>query len=77
MGHLFETCEILIGKVIDSLRDGELGFSILFFSLLVLIYAPGKTIAAYGIIIDMPGATLSQIGKTSKLLILLVVDPIK
>jgi len=48
-----------------------LGFSILFFSLLVLIYAPGKTIAAYGIIIDMPGATLSQMGKTSKLLILL------
>ena len=48
-----------------------LGFSILFFSLLVLINAPGKTIATYGMIMDFPSITLTQNGKTSNLLVLL------
>ena len=49
----------------------SLGFSIFFFSLFVLIYAPGKTIATYGIIVDSPNITLTQNGKTSNLLVLL------
>ena len=48
-----------------------LGFSILFFSFLILIYAPGKTIARYGNIIDLPGTAVSQKEKTSNLLVLL------
>ena len=48
-----------------------LGASILVFILLVLIFAPGKTIARYGIIIDLPDTAMAQKGKTSHLLVLL------
>ena len=48
-----------------------LGAFILVFILLVLIFAPGKTIARYGIIIDLPDTAMAQKGKTSHLLVLL------
>lgn len=48
-----------------------LGAFMLVFILLVLIFAPGKTIAIYGIIIDSPDTAMAQKGKTSHLLVLL------
>jgi hypothetical protein len=48
-----------------------LGAFILVCILLVLIFAPGKTIARYGIIIDLPDTAMAQKGKTSHLLVLL------
>jgi hypothetical protein len=48
-----------------------LGFFILVFCLLVFIYAPVKTIATYGIIVDIPGFTVTQKAKISNLLVLL------
>ncbi len=48
-----------------------LGAFILVFILLILIFAPGKTIARYGIIIDLPDTAMAQKGKTSHLLVLL------
>ena len=43
----------------------------LVFILLVLIFAPGKTIPRYGIIIDLPGTEMTQNGRNSHLLVLL------
>jgi len=48
-----------------------LGAFILVFILLVLIFAPGKTIARYGIIIDLPVTEMAQKEKTSHFLVLL------
>ena len=48
-----------------------LGAFILVFILLVLIFAPGKTIARYGIIIDSPDTAMAQKEKTSHCLVLL------
>ena len=48
-----------------------LGAFILVFIVLVLIFAPGKTIARIGIIIDPPGTTIAQKEKTSHFLVLL------
>ena len=48
-----------------------LGAFILVFILLVLIFAPGKTIARYGIIIDLPGTEMTQNGKNSHFWVLL------
>ena len=48
-----------------------LGAFILVFIVLVLIFAPGKTIARIGIIIDPPGTTIAQKEETSHFLVLL------
>ena len=48
-----------------------LGFFILVFCLLVFIYAPVKTVATYGVIVDIPGFTVTQKAKISNLLVLL------
>lgn len=48
-----------------------LGFSIVAFSLFVLIYAPVKTIATYGIIIDIRSNSINPKAKIANLLILL------
>ena len=47
------------------------GAFMLVFILLVLIFAPGKTIPRYGIIIDLPGTEMTQNGRNSHLLVLL------
>jgi biopolymer transport protein ExbD len=48
-----------------------LGAFMLVFILLVLIFTPGKTIARYGIIVDLPDTAMAQKGKNSHLLVLL------
>lgn len=53
------------------LINALLGFLIIAFSLLVLIYAPGKTIAKYGTVLDNADMTLGLAGENSNLLILL------
>jgi hypothetical protein len=49
-----------------------LGAFILVFILLVLIFAPGKTTARYGIIIDPPDTAIAQKQKTSHFSVLLI-----
>jgi len=48
-----------------------LGFFILIFSLIVFIYAPGKTIAKFGTVFDITDKNIGPTGKNSNLLILL------